>query len=87
MQKDIDKKEEILRGHGFYLDNNGEFWFNRAIRKIFSKIYVDDHNEECLIKNIGETKQYFGEWQWYCNEEPSEEAKKDILKSITPASQ
>lgn len=81
MRKDIAKKEELLKKSGFHFNHNRRFWYNRALRKIFSKIYIqdDDHDEECLIKNIGETKQYFGEWQWYCNKEPSEEEKKTFL--------
>lgn len=87
MQKDIDKKEEMLREHGFYFNHNRRFWHNRSLKKVFSEVYVDDHDEGCLIKNIKEAKKYLGEWQWYCNKEPSEEEKRDILKSITPVSQ
>jgi len=82
MQKDIEKKKAILEEHGFYYDHKKELWFNRALRKIFSEIYVDDHDEKYLIKDIEETKEHFGEWQWYCNEEPSEEVKKDILNQL-----
>ena len=85
MKKESEKRKEILEKHGYRFNQERDFWWNRATKKIFSELYVSDlKNEENLIKNIEETKTYFGEWQWYCNKIPSEKVKKDILETITP---
>ena len=71
-------KIQILEDAGFLYSFEREIYLNRKTRKVFSAVYVEDHNEAQLEADIAEPRLSGNEWRFYFNEPSSDRVKRDL---------
>jgi len=61
--------EDLLKAHGYVYNFDRMAYFNRAVRKVFSLEWVEDHRDD-LMRAL-EEKNESGDWQIYADRMPS----------------
>ncbi len=74
-------KEKILEDNDFKYHFIRMIYFNKKIKKIFSYVAIDDHDEAWLMKKIQENNK--GSWQFYFNNPPpSDSIKNEVIREL-----
>ena len=77
MVETLARKGRILQDAGYAYNFDRMVYFNRKAKKIFSIEFVEDHDENDLLKGIAEETNE-ADWRFYFNSPPSEAVKHEI---------
>jgi hypothetical protein len=77
---DLTEKEELLENSGYRYHFERMMYFNRAVRRVFSLEFVEDHSQR-EIQKLLETPATNG-WVFHFNEPPSDRVKRDLAEAL-----
>jgi hypothetical protein len=75
-------KRPFMERSGYAWNPKKKIYFNVTQRKIFSREWVDNHDENSIRAKITEPNPATG-WQFYSNEQISAPAQQQIIDEIT----
>jgi hypothetical protein len=78
----VESKKQILEDAGYAYSFDRRSYINRDARKVFSIEFVQEHDETELKACINQPTLR-GEWEFHFKLEPSDGAKRELLRSIT----
>ncbi len=81
MAKTLATKGQILQDAGYAYNFDQMVYFNRAMKKVFSIEFVEDHDETELRKCISEETNG-SDWRFYFNNRFPPEAVKRELENV-----
>jgi hypothetical protein len=77
---DLTEKEELLESSGYRYHFVRMMYFNRAVRRVFSLEFVEDHSQG-EIQRLLETSAT-NDWVFHFNELPSDRVKRELAEEL-----
>ncbi len=74
-------KRDIFQNADYRFDFDKAMYINRAAKKAFSVVFIDDHPEEELVRHIGEDTVKDG-WTFYFNNPPTDSVKRELERVL-----
>jgi len=77
---DLTEREELLERSGYRYHFVRMMYFNRAVRRVFSLEFVEDHSQR-EIQKLLETPAT-NDWVFHFNEPPSDRVKRELAEEL-----
>ena len=77
---DLTEKEELLENSGYRYHFDRMMYFNRAVRRVFSLEFVEDHSQREIQRLL--EMPATNDWVFHFNEPPSDRVKRELAEAL-----
>jgi hypothetical protein len=79
---DLIEKEMLLEKSGYRYHFSRMIYFNRGVRRAFSREFVDDNTRQEIQRLISEPPSTSPGWTFYFNKAPSDRVSRELAEEL-----